>query len=156
MAGCRIWAGWTVGDYVEPTLSPGVALFDEVQSFDQWSYVYDDPDYVVQSTPISGTMKTREYTFDSLNEKRFTRAQVQTSNVENDVIQITANTYDPDSQEMIMTYAFEGGTHTTLRPRIGLRGSAIDIEVQIFSGSPSIKAISVTGITTDRQMISQE
>lgn len=156
MAGCRIWAGWTVGDYVEPTLSPGVALFDEVQSFDQWSYIYDDPDYVVQSTPISGTMKTREYTFDSLNEKRFTRAQVQTSNVENDIIQITANTYDPDSQEMIMTYAFEGGTHTTLRPRIGLRGSAIDIEVQIFSGSPSIKAISVTGVTTDRQMISQE
>lgn len=156
MAGCRIWAGWMQGDAANPELSPGVALFDEVQSFDQWSYVYDDPDYVVQSTSINGTMKTREYTFDSLNEKRFTRAQIQTSNVENDIIRVTANTYDPDSQEMIMLYSFEGGTHTTLRPRIGLRGSAIDIEVQIAYGSPSIKAISVTGITTDRQMISQE
>lgn len=156
MAGCRIWAGWMQGDSNNPELSPGVALFDEVQSFDQWSYVHNDPGYVVQSTSINGTMKTREYTFDSLNEKRFTRAQIQTSNVENDIIQVTANTYDPDSQEMIMLYFFEAGTHTTLRPRIGLRGSAIDIEVQIAYGSPSIKAISVTGITTDRQMISQE
>jgi hypothetical protein len=57
---------------------------------------------------------------------------------------------------MILDYTFEGGTHTTLRPRVALRGSAIDIQVQILSGSPSVKTISVTGITTDRQMISQE
>jgi hypothetical protein len=156
MAGCRIWSGWWDGDAGNIALSPGVALLEEVNDVDQWSYVYQDPDYVIQSSPINGLIKTREYMFDSLGEKRFTRAQVQTSNIAGDRIQITASAYDPDAQEMILDYTFEGGTHTTLRPRVALRGSAIDIEVQILSGSPSVKTVSVTGITTDRQMISQE
>jgi hypothetical protein len=156
MAGCRIWAGWRQGDAFDPVLSPGVALFEEIESFDEWSYIYNGVSYVILSSPINGLMKTREYMFDSLGEKRFTRAQVQTSNVSADRIQITASVYDPDAQEMILDYTFEGGTHTTLRPRVALRGSAIDIEVQILSGSPSVKTVSVTGITTDRQMISQE
>jgi hypothetical protein len=157
MAGCRIWAGiFEDTDAGNPALSPGVALFEEVEGLDQWSYVYQDPNYVIQSSPINGLIKTREYMFDSLGEKRFTRAQVQTSNIAADRIQITASAYDPDAQEMILDYTFEGGTHTTLRPRVALRGSAIDIEVQILSGSPSVKTVSVTGITTDRQMISQE
>jgi hypothetical protein len=156
MAGCRIWSGWWNGDAGSIALSPGVALLEEVNDLDQWSYVYQDPNYVIQSSPINGLMKTREYMFDSLGEKRFTRAQVQTSNISADRVQITASAYDPDAQEMILDYTFEGGTHTTLRPRVALRGSAIDIEVQILSGSPSVKTVSVTGITTDRQMISQE
>jgi hypothetical protein len=156
MAGCRIWSGWWNGDAGSIALSPGVALLEEVNDLDQWSYVYQDPNYVIQSSPINGLMKTREYMFDSLGEKRFTRAQVQTSNIAADRVQITASAYDPDAQEMILDYTFEGGTHTTLRPRVALRGSAIDIEVQILSGSPSVKTVSVTGITTDRQMISQE
>jgi hypothetical protein len=157
MAGCRIWAGWLQGyTAFDPALSPGVALFEEINDLDQWSYVYQAPNYVIQSSPINGLMKTREYMFDSLGEKRFTRAQVQTSNIAADRIQITASVYDPDAQEMILDYTFESGTHTTLRPRVALRGSAIDIEVQILSGSPSVKTVSVTGITTDRQMISQE
>lgn len=156
MAGCRIWAGWLQVDFIDPILSPGVALFEEIENFDEWSYIYDDPNYVTIPSPVNGLIKTREYMFDSLGEKRFTRAQVQTSNVATDRIQITASAYDPDAQEMILDYTFESGTHTTLRPRVGLRGSAIDIEVQILSGSPSVKTISVTGIATDRPMISQE
>jgi len=156
MAGCRIWAGWRQGDAFDPLLSPGVALFEEIESLDEWSYIYDDPDYVIGPSAINGLIKTREYMFDSLGEKRFTRAQVQTSNIAADRIQITASVYDPDAQEMILDYTFEAGTHTTLRPRVALRGSAIDIEVQILSGSPSVKTVSVTGISTDRQMISQE
>jgi hypothetical protein len=158
MAGCRIWAGWRQFDIIEPMNSAGVALFEEVQDVDRWTYVRVMPGNTleIQSTPIQGLMRTREYMFDSLSEKRFTRAQVQTSNIADDRIVITASAYDPDSQEMILDYTFEGGTHTTLRPRVALRGSAIDIQVQILSGSPSVKTISVTGITTDRQMISQE
>ena len=156
MAGCRIWAGWLQVDGFNPILSPGVALFEEIQNLDEWSYTYVAPNYVITPSPINGLMKTREYMFDSLGEKRFTRAQVQTSNIAGNRIQITASAYDPDAQEMILDYTFESGTHTTLRPRVALRGSAIDIEVQILSGSPSVKAVSVTGITTDRAMISQE
>jgi hypothetical protein len=138
--------------------SAGVALFEEVQDVDRWTYVRVMPGNTleIQSTPIQGLMRTREYMFDSLNEKRFVRAQVQTNNSAEDRVQIYVNVHDFDAREMVMDYTFEQGTDATLRPRIALRGSAIDVEVQILSGSPSIKTISVTGITTDRQMISQE
>jgi len=156
MAGCRIWAGWVENDALVPTLSPGVALLDQVQGFDQWTYVFSGASLVIQPTAIFGLIRTREYMFDSLSEKRFVRAQVQTSNVASDRIQITANTYDPDAQEMVLDYTFQSGTHTTLRPRVALRGSAIAIDVQILSGTPSIKTVQVTAVNTDRAMISQE
>ena len=156
MAGCRIWAGWIYNEAVNLTLSPGVALFEEVQDFDQWTYVFDGLNLVISSTPITGIMRSREYMFDSLNEKRFTRAQVQTNNAATNRIQIYTNVHDPDTREMIMDYTFSEGQDSTLRPRVASRGSSIDVEVQILSGSPSIKSIQVTGITTDRQMISQE
>lgn len=154
MAGCRIWAGYLVGDAYDPNLSPGVVLFDEVPGYDQWSY--EDPSTTIQSVPILSSIRSREYMFESLSEKRFTRAQVQTANLAGDRVQVYVNTHDPDIQEMIMDYTFEGGTDATLRPRIALRGSAIDLRVDVLSGTPAIKAIQVSGITTDRQMISQE
>lgn len=156
MAGCRIWSGWLQGDAVNPALSPGVVLFDQVDDLDQWSYTYNGSAYVIQSSPIIGAMRTREYMFDSLSEKRFIRAQVQTNNSAGDRIQITTNVHDPDTTEMIMDYTFEQSVDSTLRPRIASRGSAIDLEIEILSGSPSIKTIQVTALTTDRQMISQE
>ena len=156
MAGCRIWAGWLQVDVFNPILSPGVALFEEVQNFDEWSYSYVDPNYIVVPTSISGIIRTREYMFESLNEKRFLRAQIQTNNIAGDRVQIYVNVHDFDAREMVMDYTFEQGTDATLRPRIALRGSAIDVEVKILSGSPSIKAVQVTGINTDRALISQE
>jgi hypothetical protein len=156
MAGCRIWAGWYNESHIAtPALSGGVALFDEVQNFDQWNYSTATLGELV-STPITGLIRTREYMFDSLNEKRFLRAQVQTNNSAGERIQIYTNVHDPDTREMIMDYTFSEGQDSTLRPRIASRGSSIDLEIQILSGSPSIKMIQITGITTDRQMISQE
>lgn len=156
MAGCRIWAGYLQGDAYDTELSPGVALFDENDSIDVWSYQNIGGGLTPVPSPIVGLIKTREYTFDSINEKRFTRAQVQTGNVAGDRVQITAWTYDPDSQEVVMDYTFQIGDHTTLRPRVASRGSAIDLEVQVLSGSPSIRAVEVTAINTDRQMVTQE
>jgi hypothetical protein len=108
------------------------------------------PEYILSS------IKTREYTFGTIAEKQFTRAQVQTVNSNGDAVQIFTKLYDPDSSELIMDYAFSGGADSTLRPRIASRGSAIDLELKVTSGTPSIRAISVTGIVKDRQMISQE
>jgi hypothetical protein len=154
MAGCRIWAGYLQGDAYNPNLSPGVALLDQVSGFDQWTYV--DPAPTIQSTAIPGIIQTREYTFDSISEKRYTRAQVQTGNVAGDRVQITARTYDPDAQEVVMDYTFQIGDHTTLRPRVASRGSAIDLEIAVLAGSPSIRAVEVTAVNTDRPMITQE
>lgn len=147
-AGCAIWSGQ----------ESGIVLMDENVGNDLYTLAASGPPTNRPVVPqyISAAMTTREYMFDSLSEKRFVRAQVQTSNVASERIQITANTYDPDAQEMILDYTFQGGTHTTLRPRVALRGSAIALDVQIVSGTPSIKTIQVTAVNTDRPMISQE
>ena len=157
-AGCRIWAGKLRYPFESRLLASGIVLIDEVVGYDNFvlEYGVGFGDVIIDPKYISASIFSREYTFDSLSEKRFTRAQLQTSNVALERIKVTAFTYDPDSQEMILDYTFEKGTHTTLRPRVALRGSAIALSVEIQSGTPSIKAISVTGVTTDRQMISQE
>lgn len=156
MAGCRIWSGWMSGDAINITDSAGVALFEEVQDFDQWQYVYDEPDYVIQPTAILGSMRTREYAFNGVDGKQFTRAQVQFDNPVGSNVQIFANTHDPDVTEMILDYTFETSGDATLRPRIGSRGAAIDLRVNILSGSPFVKTIQVSAFTADRPMISQE
>jgi hypothetical protein len=156
MAGCRIWSGWITGDAIDIALSAGVALFEQVQDFDEWEYVYIDPNYEILATPIVGSMRTREYAFNAVDGKRFTRAQIQFDNPAGSNVQIFANTHDPDVTEMILDYTFETSGDATLRPRIGSRGAAIDIRVNILSGSPFVKTIQVSAFTADRPMISQE
>jgi hypothetical protein len=156
MAGCRIWSGWLSGDAINITDSAGVALFEEVLDFDQWQYVYDEPNYEIEPTAILGSMRTREYAFNAVDGKQFTRAQVAFDNPLGSNVQIFANTHDPDVTEMILDYTFETSGDATLRPRIGSRGAAIDIRVNILSGSPFIKTIQVSAFTADRPMISQE
>jgi len=150
-AGCRIWAGGTFA------LSSGIALMDEVVGYDNFVLQYVSGNtYVISPQYILASIKTREYTFGSISEKQFTRAQIQTVNSSGDAVQIFTKLYDPDSSELIMDYTFAGGADSTLRPRIASRGSAIDLEVKIMAGTPSIRTISVTGVSKDRQMISQE
>lgn len=156
-AGCRIWSGKLRWPNESRLLASGIVLMDEVVGYDNFVLKEENIfDVVIDPKYISASIFSREYTFGSLNEKRFVRAQVQTSNVGSERIRITAYTYDPDAEEMILDYTFEKGTHTTLRPRVALRGSAIALGVEIVSGTPSIKAIQVTGVNTDRAMISQE
>lgn len=153
--GCRIWAGTNGLSY--PSLSSGIVLMDEVVGYD--NFVLQNTignTYVIVPQYISASMRTREYMFDSLAEKRFLRAQVQTNNVAGESVQVYANTHDPDVREMVMDYTFSGGPDSTLRPRVALRGSTIDMEVAITAGTPSIKTIMVSSIRTDRKMISQE
>ena len=156
-AGCRIWAGILKWPYENRLLASGIVLMDEVVEYDNFvlkeaggANVVIDPKY------ISASIISREYTFDSLSEKRFIRAQVQTGNSAGNRVQIIARTYDPDSEETVMDYTFQIGDHTTLRPRIASRGSAIDLKIQIMSGTPAIRAMEVTAISTDRQMVTQE
>jgi len=150
-AGCRIWLG-TGGTNLNKDAS-GIVLMDEEVGYDFFN-LNSSLDPIPQY--ITATIRTRQYTFDTLSEKRFTRAQVQTNNSAGDQIQIYTNVHDPDTREMIMDYTFTGGPDSTLRPRIASRGSCVDIEISIVAGTPSIKTVEVSGISTDRQMISQE
>jgi len=155
-AGCRIWLG-TAGTNLSRYAS-GIALMDENVGYDLFTLGPNGTPgtYPVVPEYILSSIKTREYTFGTIAEKQFTRAQVQTVNSNGDAVQIFTKLYDPDSSELIMDYTFSGGADSTLRPRIASRGSAIDLELKVTSGTPSIRAISVTGIVKDRQMISQE
>jgi hypothetical protein len=154
MAGCRIWSGNMQGDIVYPTLASGIALFDDVPGYDMFTLEGIPP------TPfpshIDGYIRTREYMFSSLSEKKFTRSQIQFNNTQNDRVRVVANTHDPDTTEELTDYIFELSQDSTIRSRIATRGTTIDLSLYILSGTPSIKTITVSAFGTDRKMISQE
>jgi hypothetical protein len=105
---------------------------------------------------ITSIVRTREFTFNSLAEKRYSRAEFQFSNVLNDVLSLTATTHDPDSSQQILLYNFAGNSDGTLRPRVAMRGSSVDFTVNFLYGRPSLKGITVHAISASRPMISQE
>lgn len=105
---------------------------------------------------IDSFVRSREFTVGSLAEKRYSRAEFQFSNVQNDHVDITATTHDPDASENVLSYFFSGNSDGTLRPRVAMRGSSIDFKVKFVLGRPSLKGITVHGITASRPMISQE
>lgn len=105
---------------------------------------------------IVSLVRTREFTFGSLSEKRYSRAEFQFNNVLNDYVAIYAQAHDPDHGEYILTYNFTGNSDGTLRPRVAMRGSSIDFYVVFVSGRPALKGITAHAITANRPMISQE
>lgn len=105
---------------------------------------------------ITSVVRTREFTFGSLAEKRYSRAEFQFNNVQNDLLSLTATTHDPDSTEQILSYNFTGNSDGTLRPRVAMRGSSVDFTVNFLYGRPSLKGITVHAINASRPMISQE
>lgn len=106
--------------------------------------------------PINSYVRTREFTMDSLTEKRFSRAEFQFNNVQSDVVTISATMHDPDSTQQILQYTFSGNSDGTLRPRVASRGSSADFTVTFSGGRPALKGVTVYGITANRPMISQE
>lgn len=105
---------------------------------------------------IESYVRTREFTFDSLAEKRYSRAEFQFNNVLSDYVAIYATAHDPDNEQFILTYNFTGNSDGTLRPRVAMRGSSIDFYVIFAYGRPALKGITVHAITASRPMISQE
>lgn len=111
---------------------------------------------VPASNPINAFLRTREYTFKTLNEKRYSHGEFQFNNVMDDTVSITANTHDTDVSEEVMNYKFSGNTDGTLRPRIALRGASIDMTIKIINGRPALKGSTVYGRLANRPMISTE
>jgi hypothetical protein len=105
---------------------------------------------------IESFVTTREFTFDSLAQKRYSRAEFQFNNALEDSILLHAGTRDPDEFAEILNFQFAGTADGTLRPRIALRGSSIAFVVYFTHGRPSLKGVTVHAITASRPMISQE
>ena len=109
-----------------------------------------------QLIPINSFVRTREFTMESLSEKRFSRGEFQFNNVQQDAVAITASVHDPDATQEILGYQFSGNSDGTLRPRIAMRGSGIDFTIQFSSGRPALKGVTIYGIGANRPMVSQE
>jgi hypothetical protein len=107
---------------------------------------------------IDARIRSRQYTFDNTNTKRFSRGEYQFNNSPGDQIKILARTHDPDATEFVMDYIFTGSAtqDSTLRPRIALRGACVDMEVQFKIGRPALKSASIFAVITNRNMVSEE
>jgi len=147
----------------------GIFLTEESEGGDEFSPLFGNPvlDFVLpakltpdtlQTIPIDARIRSRQYTFDNVNEKRFSRAEYQFNNIAGDFIKILIKTHDPDIADFIMEYEFTGSTaaDSTLRPRIGLRGACMDSEVQFITGRPALKTAVIYAIVANRNMISEE
>jgi hypothetical protein len=105
---------------------------------------------------INSFVRTREFTMNSLSEKRFSRGEFQFNNVQQDAVAIFASVHDPDSTQEILGYQFSGNSDGTLRPRIAMRGSGADFTIQFSSGRPALKGVTIYCIGSNRPMVSQE
>lgn len=112
--------------------------------------------YVV--TPVSASIRSREYTFDSQMTKRFSRAEFNFNNSAGDDVSIYATVHDPDSTEEVLRYVFSGSSQIdgTIRPRVAMKGVAIDVEVVFNKGRPALKGSSIYAINSNRGMITEE
>lgn len=147
----------------------GIFLTEEYDGGDQFSSVSGTPvipfflPALIDNTsprlePIDARIRSRQYTFNNINEKRFLKAEYQFNNSPGDFIKILARTHDPDIYEFVMSYQFTGSTtlDSTLRPRIALRGACMDMEVQFITGRPALKSAVLYSIVANRSMISEE
>jgi len=147
----------------------GIFLTEEYESGDQFSSISGTPilPFILpaqisntdpQLESIDASIRSREYTFDTVSEKRFSRGEYQFTNSAGDFVRIYARTHDPDVAEAVMEYQFTGSatSDSTLRPRIALRGSCIDMEVQFITGRPSLKTAIIYAIMANRNMVSEE
>jgi hypothetical protein len=147
----------------------GIFLTEEYEDGDQFTsqdgtpiLPFILPSQILSSGPrlerIDARIRSRQYTFDNVHEKRFLKAEYQFNNSPGDFINLYARTHDPDIAEVIMSYQFKGSdtTDSTLRPRIALRGACMDLEVQFLTGRPALKTAVLYAIVANRSMVSEE
>lgn len=147
----------------------GIFLTEEYEGGDQFTsqdgspvLPFILPAQILSSGPrlerIDARIRSRQYTFDNLHEKRFLKAEYQFNNTPGDFVNLYARTHDPDVAEVIMAYQFKGSdtTDSTLRPRIALRGACMDLEVQFLTGRPALKSAVLYAIVANKSMVSEE
>jgi hypothetical protein len=151
------------------TVYGGIFLTEEYEGGDQYAAPYGTPvlPFILPATITTGAprleaidarIRSREYTFGNTNEKRFAKAEYQFNNSAGDFVRILARTHDPDVADTIMSYQFTGSNtmDSTLRPRIAMRGSVIDMEVQFVTGRPALKSSALYAIVANRSMVTEE
>ena len=101
------------------------------------------------TTAIPGRLKTRSYTFGNIDVKSWKGGQLGTNVKSGDEFTIKVNTIDPDnSSNVVHTENYSGSDEEKLI-RFGsgrVRGYGASVEVNVQSGSPSFRHVSLQAI----------
>jgi len=99
------------------------------------------------TTAIAGKLKTRSFTFGSVDVKRWKRGQVGVNTVASDAFTVKVNTIDPDASSTVLTHTASGTEEALLRFGTGrVRGYGASVEIDVTSGRPSFRHISLEAI----------
>jgi len=99
------------------------------------------------TTAIAGKLKTRSFTFDSVDVKRWRRGQVGVNTVASDAFTVKVNTIDPDTTSTVLTHTASGTEEALLRFGTGrVRGYGASVEIDVIAGRPSFRHISLEAI----------
>tara|TARA_R100001163_G_C5066784_1_gene205423 strand:+ start:2381 stop:4039 length:1659 start_codon:yes stop_codon:yes gene_type:complete len=99
------------------------------------------------TTAIAGKLKTRSFTFDSVDVKRWRRGQVGVNTVADDAFTVKVNTIDPDTSSTVLTHTASGTEEALLRFGTGrVRGYGASVEIDVTAGRPSFRHISLEAI----------
>ena len=99
------------------------------------------------TTAIAGKLKTRSFTFDSVDVKRWRRGQVGVNTVASDEFTVKVNTIDPDTTSTVLTHTASGTEEALLRFGTGrVRGYGANVEIDVTAGRPSFRHISLEAI----------
>jgi len=100
------------------------------------------------STAISAKLKTRSFTLGSIDVKSWRRGQLGCEVNNGDQFTIKVNTIDPDRTNTVHTENYTGSKEEKLI-RFGsgrARGYAANVEIDVSSGSPKFRHVSVEAI----------
>ena len=98
---------------------------------------------------IAGKLKTRSFTFGSVDVKRWRRGQVGVNTVASDAFTISVNTIDPDNNNQVLTHTASGTEEALLRFGTGrARGYGANVEINVTAGRPSFRHISLEAIAS--------
>jgi hypothetical protein len=99
------------------------------------------------STAISAKLKTRSFTFNNLDVKRWQRGQVGVNTEASDAFTVKVNTIDPDTTSTVLSHTASGTEEALLRFGTGrVRGYGANVEINITAGRPSFRHVSLEAI----------
>lgn len=118
-------------------------------------YDKDDRNPLVASgqKPITSEIRTRNYSFRSMSDKKYEAFYVQMDNVTGSDVQISAITINPDSDQVIDRFSGAIGA-TIRRGLINKRSMGAKLKVIVTGGQPRILSIGLDATMAGRSLFS--
>jgi len=100
---------------------------------------------------IQGQLITRSYTFDEdFDIHRYNRGSIELEADQDDSLEVTAITINPDTKSVLATYTFTDDNDHHRRFRIAQRGREAQIQIDTTGGRPTIRQLTIEGTNFGR------